>query len=293
MTQGKPSHEALSAEARALLDAARGASGPSADRLARVHHAVRSAAPAAPPVVGALGGLTASTKGIVAVAAVIAVAALAAELRPTQVGGAEETGDPAHEVEPEPPSIGPPALPSTSSQAMPECPVATVGAERVEPPASPSPRQVAAELPSPPRPTAATERSSTPGPSPSRPRPRPARSTEDADAEDRQVGPALGSLAAETALLRRAQQALRRGDPTGALEALAEHADRFPDGVLRSDREAARLISRCRLGPLSARLEVQARSALARSPRSPYAARIRTACLGGGAEGEPSDPVAE
>src|SRR6185436_19373625 len=58
--------------------------------------------------------------------------------------------------------------------------------------------------------------------------------------------PASSGLAAELALLQRAQAALRRGDGAGALREL----DAFPDtgGQLLAERRAARVLAFCSLG---------------------------------------------
>jgi hypothetical protein len=48
-----------------------------------------------------------------------------------------------------------------------------------------------------------------------------------------------GTLRAETAVMERALSALRRGDHVTARRELAAHAERFPNGHLRPDRERA------------------------------------------------------
>jgi len=82
------------------------------------------------------------------------------------------------------------------------------------------------------------------------------------------------TLAAETALLRDADRALRAGDTATALARLDEHATRFPNGALAPERVAERLIVLCSLG-------VADPHAVARflDVRSPLAARVRRACV--------------
>ena len=83
------------------------------------------------------------------------------------------------------------------------------------------------------------------------------------------------TLAAETALLRDADRALRAGDTATALARLDEHAARFPNGALAPERSAERLIVLCQLGvadPRAVTRFLDARSG------SPLAARVRRAC---------------
>jgi tetratricopeptide (TPR) repeat protein len=81
----------------------------------------------------------------------------------------------------------------------------------------------------------------------------------------------------EVALLSKAQAALSRGRPQEALEALAEHAARFPRGVLSEERAATRARTLCALGRRQ-----EAESELKRmeklNPTSAYLARARESC---------------
>ncbi len=89
--------------------------------------------------------------------------------------------------------------------------------------------------------------------------------------------PAMPRLAEEVALLGRAQAALRDGAAPRALALLDEHAARFPEGALRQERAATRVLALCAIGrPDEA--SVEARSFLASSPASPLAARVRASC---------------
>ena len=81
-------------------------------------------------------------------------------------------------------------------------------------------------------------------------------------------------LAREVALLSRASSELLAARPAAALQALDEHARRFPDGVLSQERAAARARALCALGRTK---EGQAELAKL-TPGSPHAARAAKAC---------------
>jgi hypothetical protein len=81
----------------------------------------------------------------------------------------------------------------------------------------------------------------------------------------------------EVALLSKAQAALSRGRPQEALEAIAEHAQRFPRGVLAEERAATRARTLCALGRRQeAAAELKRIEGL--NPTSPYLARARESC---------------
>ena len=89
--------------------------------------------------------------------------------------------------------------------------------------------------------------------------------------------PAVDPLAAETALLGRAQSALAAGRNEEALAILEEHARRFPRGALAHERDGARWLALCASGRAEA-IRPALRAFLAESPASPLAARLRVAC---------------
>ena len=89
--------------------------------------------------------------------------------------------------------------------------------------------------------------------------------------------PAARSIKEELELVRAAQQALNRNAPKAALALLAEHAQKFPSGVLWEDREASRVFALCRLGN-AAGARALADSFVRRAPKSPFVDRVRTAC---------------
>jgi hypothetical protein len=106
---------------------------------------------------------------------------------------------------------------------------------------------------------------------PRRPRERPVEATPPPVPED------SSTLAAETALLQRAQAALAAGDADAALTGLGEHAKRFADGVLARERDALRVTALCAAGR---RAEGQAEAAtfLRAHGDSLLAERVRGAC---------------
>ena len=86
-----------------------------------------------------------------------------------------------------------------------------------------------------------------------------------------------GGLEEELRLLRPAQLAR---DPARALELLDEHARRFPQGLLREQRIAARINALCALHRTDEAREEAARF-LAESPQSLFASKVRDSCAGG------------
>ncbi len=87
------------------------------------------------------------------------------------------------------------------------------------------------------------------------------------------------SLAAEAALLQRAQTALAAGDPGAALARLGEHARGFKGGVLARERDALRVTALCAAGRVSEG-RAEAAAFLAAHAGSLLAERVRGACEG-------------
>jgi len=97
--------------------------------------------------------------------------------------------------------------------------------------------------------------------------------------ERREPVPAdMSTLAAETALLQRAQSALAAGDPGAALARLGEHREGFGDGVLAREREALRVTALCDAGR---REDSRAAAAafIREHPRSMLAERVQGVCV--------------
>jgi hypothetical protein len=86
-----------------------------------------------------------------------------------------------------------------------------------------------------------------------------------------------GEIRQEVMLLSKAQVALSKGRPQEALDALTEHASRFPRGALTEERSATRARTLCALGR-----RTEAEIVLARmekvNPSSAYLARARESC---------------
>ncbi|MEM1033611.1 MAG: hypothetical protein AAGN82_24965 [Myxococcota bacterium] len=86
-------------------------------------------------------------------------------------------------------------------------------------------------------------------------------------------------LRAELALMRRAQAALRGGDPSGALSLVEAHRRRFVRGTLAPERIAVRIRALCALGRIdAARASFDQLSGGA--PRSPHLASLAASCPG-------------
>lgn len=81
----------------------------------------------------------------------------------------------------------------------------------------------------------------------------------------------------EVALLSKAQAALSRGRPQAALEALSEHAQRFPRGVLTEERVATKARTLCALGRRQ-EAEVELKRIEKLNPGSAYLARAKESC---------------
>lgn len=121
--------------------------------------------------------------------------------------------------------------------------------------------QPPAAVPPDPEPPVVAAPSSEPAPAPAPP-PRPTKTA------------ARDTLSLEVVLLSRATSALRTGDLAAALRSLDEHARKFPEGVLREERRAARAQALCGAGRFAeARAELQGLPA-----QSPTAARAQQLC---------------
>lgn len=89
--------------------------------------------------------------------------------------------------------------------------------------------------------------------------------------------PNAPSIKQELDLVRGAQQRLNRGEPQAALALLAEHAQKFPSGVLWEEREASRVFALCQMGN-AAGARALADTFVRRAPKSPFVDRVRAAC---------------
>jgi type IV secretory pathway VirB10-like protein len=146
--------------------------------------------------------------------------------------------------------------PAQGLTAAPAKPPVTVVAPRIAEPPAPPPAPVLEPASEPNPPPSSPERSAPPVGEASKPG---------------------NEIRQEVALLSKAQAALSRGRPQEALEALSEHALRFPRGVLTEERTATRARTLCALGRRQ-----EAEAELARmekfNPSSAYLARARESC---------------
>jgi hypothetical protein len=167
-------------------------------------------------------------------------------------------------------SVGSTSVGSTSVGSTSVAP--TPVAERERPPVPPGP-SVPRRLPAPPAGAPAAAEAPAAGPvaaaDPSEPASRKA-----------------SSLVEETALLREAQTKLGAGDAAAALARLDELGARHPDGLLREERLAARIVALCAAGRVDEARRAAAQF-LAEAPLSIHAARVRASCASGKGEQRP------
>ena len=121
-------------------------------------------------------------------------------------------------------------------------------------------------------PTAAPSTPLDSSPAPSSPRGAPARPRR-ADAATPEP---TSTLAAERELVAEAWRALALGETDRALDTAAEHARRFPAGLLSPERAAIETIARCRRGDADG--PHRATAFHRAHPRSPLAERVDEAC---------------
>jgi hypothetical protein len=86
-----------------------------------------------------------------------------------------------------------------------------------------------------------------------------------------------GDIEGEAQLLGDANAALGRGDAAGALARLGEHANKYPSGALRQEREGLTIVALCQAGRQSEG-RAAAERFLSRTSKSAMATRIREAC---------------
>ena len=131
--------------------------------------------------------------------------------------------------------------------------------------------QIAARLP---EPTLAPELPALPA---SKPEPAPvstARSASPLPSSAPEPSNSAGTFDAELQLITAAKLELDQGRPQRAAAWLAEHAERFPNGIFALDREALRILVRC--GQVKDPKVAQAFAA--RHPSSPMVDRLLRAC---------------
>ncbi len=271
---GAASGPPLGGDARALLEAARGASGPDAAAVARIKARVNAAvgvgavaAVGSVSAVGARGGASGPSAGVAGakhalalkLGATVAIATLAVGFGVWRSrGGAAEVSAPrAIETQASAQRTVAPAARSAASAPVASAPPAGVAI----PTTASTPTSATAA-------TAATGTIATAGVEASD-RGAPTRPVAHVEAH-------RADLAREVALVDRAMAALRRGDPRGALAAVRMHAaETAGGGQLAEDAAAIEIEALC-----AARLPVTAKVATfdARWPRSSQRHRLTTAC---------------
>jgi hypothetical protein len=94
--------------------------------------------------------------------------------------------------------------------------------------------------------------------------------------EPAKVEPTAADLEAEMKLIRGADSALRAGRASEALSLLAQHQAEHPHASLAHEREGLRAIANCQMSVAGS--STTAERFISHSPRSPLAARLRSAC---------------
>ncbi|MGH1348400.1 MAG: hypothetical protein ACRBN8_43005 [Nannocystales bacterium] len=89
--------------------------------------------------------------------------------------------------------------------------------------------------------------------------------------------PSSTSLADETKQLDRARRAVVQGRPKDALSLLRDAEARFPDGILRQERAALRVVALCDSGDLASGRKAAA-AFLRAHPQSALRSRVHSAC---------------
>lgn len=262
-------------QARALISAWVEQRGPSPELEARIWAAVSARARAGDlgPDLGPDSGLGSAT----ATATATPRLAGPARLRLALVGlGVTATitalvlavgARPDHVAEPEQADARAPASVDQPSEAAAPAPqLRSPASLAVEPKPTPEPAPEPTPIASPPAPAPTSKRHTRAKPTAQPPSSPPANTGED-------------ELAAELALLGRARAALKIRDPKAALALLDEHAKRFPNGALRSERELTRITAACSAGELD-RAEQVARRFAREHPNSTETKRLVDTCIG-------------
>jgi len=239
----------LTDQARAIIDGARGLDNPSGAARERARKAVLARIAAGGTVAAIPAGVAAASapvlKLVVPALLVVAVGGAGGGLWWRAARRAEATHAallaPRPAAGPVAPAPPPPPPPSVERTVM--APAATVAA---------------------------------PVPRPQRPRNGKAQQSGAASAIPAAAPPA-GDLREETVLLARVNDALRAGAAARGLALLDEYDRRFPDGVLREETTATRIIARCQAGQADA--AGMARTFVQAHPRSPLGSRVRSSCL--------------
>jgi hypothetical protein len=304
----------LSPRGRALIDAALEADRPTARDRARIRAALAAqvgaavlpaassslAAPAPPaalptpplapvpvvppplPAIPMLGGLGVK---LVAAGALIGAVGLGAGVISSRPSGPAITATAPRALEAPRPALDdrspPPAQATAAAEAAEEESAAPSAEPRPTDEKSPpeKPKSARAPAAAPPSPAENEERAKPPAPRawPTAP-PRAALPEAAGAPSSGGVLPShASSLTEETALLREAQAALKEGDAAKSLAAVDALAARHPQGLLREERLAARVLALCAAGRVE-EARVEGQRFVAEMPRSIQAERVRASC---------------
>ncbi len=192
------------------------------------------------------------------------LAAAAAALLVVTMGGSDVTAVNDHGLQQAPDTRE--SAPEVSVHPGPATP-RTPGAPRSAPVEEAPAEHVSGPITAPPAEPATPRRSS----------PAPRKPAEPVDAAEPVETPSATSLAEETRLLARARRALVKSWPKMALGLIREAEERFPNGVLRQERAALRVMALCDAGQLADGRKAAA-AFLRTHPRSALRSRVESAC---------------
>lgn len=240
---------------RSLLNAAQEGDDPSEHDAARVRAAVALTLAEAAPGAGkpASGGASSILKwlGIGVVASGLIAAGIALNQR--------APSDAPRDAPRAPQAIAAPAVPQAPEPPRP-------------PPKAPAPEAASAATAAPPVEAALPEAPASPA---THKQPRRALAPrvvpEPAPEPIKSTGPS------ELSLIRSATGALRDAQPSEAIRLLEQHAQLYPEGILKQERQGLQVLALCALGTTSQALHERERF-LKAAPHSPLAGRVEAAC---------------
>ncbi len=255
----------LNPDLQSLVDATRDADGPRPDDRERVRRALAAQIGAAALLASTAATGSASAAGATSAVTVAATVTTAASLSTKLavvallVAGGVGTVALTRAARPRVVTVTVPSVPDERPRAQPETSVGRSPASTISAPATEALHVDVA---------------------PARVAVRPRREATAVAARVEQPAPP-SSLVAELSLLRAAQGALRSGGADHALDLLSQHASRFPDGALREERLALRVVALCDAGR-RAEARVLGEEFVRGAPRSVLVERVRASCVGAG-----------
>ncbi len=261
----------LNPDLQSLVDAARDADGPRPDDRERVRRALAAqiggAALLASTAATSSASAAGATSAVTVAAAVSTAASLSTKLAVVAllVAGGVGTAALTRAARPRVVTVTVPSVSADRPRALPEDSVARPSASVTNVPTTEAVRVDVA-------PARIAVR-------PRRDAVEPSRSTVVAPRVEEAAPPS--SLVEELSLLRAAQGSLRSGGADRALDLLSQHASRFPDGALREERLALRVVALCDSGRRS-EARAAAEQFVRGAPNSVLVERVRASCAGPG-----------